>query len=194
MRRPGTTELANGPARGARWLAVLLAIGGGSCSKPATAPEAAPAAGEWRHFEGTWSAVGERQALDLGPGRRASVARLGGSLLLTGERGLGVGFQARAITFSDSLTGGVGRAVWTDDGGDEIFSELSGGPVASGQPVTGTIVGGTGRFLGVTGTYQMHWRMVVETEEGVIQGRAVDLKGRARIGEARATPARGPTP
>jgi hypothetical protein len=122
------------------------------------------------------------------------VASLSGSLLLTGERGLGEGFRATAITFSDSRTGGLGRAVWTDERGDEVYSELSGGPVASGRRITGTIVGGTGRYLGVTGDYQMEWRFVVETEEGVVQGRAVDFKGRARLGGAPPIPPRGTTP
>jgi hypothetical protein len=116
------------------------------------------------------------------------VAHLNGSLLLTGEQGLGAGFRARAITFSDSQTGGLGRAVWTDDRGDEIYSELTGGPIASGRHIAGTIVGGTGRFAGVTGSYELEWQFVLETDEGVIQGRAVGLKGRARLGQARAAP------
>ncbi len=194
MPRPATSELATGPARGARWLALLLAAAAASCSKPARTPGPSPAPGEWVAFEGTWSAVGERHTLHLGPDRRASVASLGGTLLLTGERGLGVGFQARAITFSDSQTGGLGRAVWIDDRGDEIFSELSGGPIASGRRISGTIIGGTGRWAGVTGAYELGWQFVIETEEGVVQGRAVDLKGRARLGAAPATPPRGSPP
>jgi hypothetical protein len=173
--------------RGARWLTLFLAAAASACSQPRT-PAAAPAPGEWRTFEGTWSAVGERHALRLGPDRRAFVASLSGSMLLTGERGLGVGFQARAITFSDSLSGGLGRAVWTDDHGDEVYSELSGGPLATGNRIAGTIVGGTGRFAGVTGAYELEWQFVIETEEGVVQGRAVGLKGRARLGDAAATP------
>jgi hypothetical protein len=194
VQRPGTSELAHGPARGARCLALLLAVTAASCSKPAGTPEAAPAPGEWVAFEGTWSAVGERHTLQLGPGRRASVATLSGTLLLTGVRGLGVGFQARAITFSDSQTGGLGRAVWIDERGDEIFSELSGGPLASGRRIAGTITGGTGRWVGVMGAYELGWQFVIETEEGVVQGRAVDLKGRARLGGAPAASPRGPSP
>jgi hypothetical protein len=194
VQRPGTSELANGPPRGALRLALLLAVATASCSRPAGPPQAVPAPGEWVAFEGTWSAVGERHTLHLGPDRRASVASLGGTLLLTGARGLGVGFQARVITFSDSQTGGLGRAVWIDDHGDEIYSELSGGPLASGRRITGTITGGTGRWLGVTGAYELGWQFVIETEEGVVQGRAVDLKGRARLAGAPATPSRGSAP
>lgn len=168
--------------RGARRLAVLLVVALASCSRPAGTPTAPASPGEWREFEGTWSAVGERHTLYLGPDRRASVSSLSGSLLLTGERGLGVGFQAKAITFSDSQTGGLGRAIWTDQKGDEIFSELRGDPIASGRRIAGTIIGGTGRYRGATGTYEMEWQFVIETEEGVVQGRAVGLKGRVRLG------------
>jgi len=167
-------------------MALLVALA--SCSEPARSPTTSPAPGEWRAFEGTWSAVGERHALQLGPDRRATVAHLTGSLLLTGERGLGAGFQARAITFSDQQTGALGRAVWTDDRGDEVFSELRGAPVASGHRISGTIVGGTGRFAGLTGTYELEWQFVLETEDGVIQGRAVGLKGRARVGRTPPAP------
>ncbi|HEU4383336.1 MAG TPA: hypothetical protein VFR85_07495 [Anaeromyxobacteraceae bacterium] len=121
------------------------------------------------------------------------MASLAGSVLLTGERGLGVGFRAQAIVFSDSLMGGVGRCVWTDDRGDQIFSELAGGPVAEGRHVKGTIVGGTGRYAGATGEYEFWWQYLIEAEEGLIQGRAVGLKGRARAGGATA-PATGGEP
>jgi hypothetical protein len=194
VQRPGTSELANGPPRGALGLALLLAVATAACNQPAGPPQAAPRPDEWVAFQGTWSAVGERHTLHLGPERRASVAILSGTLLLTGERGLGVGFQARAITFSDSQTGGLGRAVWTDERGDEVYSELSGGPLASGRRVAGTIVGGTGRYLGVTGAWDMAWQLVMETEEGVVQGRAIDLKGRARLARAPASPPRGSPP
>jgi hypothetical protein len=169
---------------GVQRLALLLTVALLSCTKPTSAPEPVRGSGEWYAFEGTWSAVGERHSLQLGPERRASVSNLSGSLLLKAERGLGVGFRAKAITFSDSLTGSVGRVVWTDERGDEIYSELRGDPIASGRRIDGTIVGGTGRYAGVTGKYEMEWQFVIETEEGVVQGRAVGLKGSVRFGEA----------
>ena len=191
--RPGESRAAPRPTRGARRLALALLAALAACegSRP---PGALAAPGEWRTFEGTWSAAGERHTLQLGPERRVSVASLGGTLLLTGERGLGVGFRARAITFSDSRTGGLGRAVWTDERGDEVFSELQGDAVGTGRRIAGTIVGGTGRWTGVTGTYELEWQFVLETEEGVIQGRAVGLKGRARVGQPVATPPPGTSP
>jgi hypothetical protein len=127
------------------------------------------------------------RSLDIGPGAQASVADLSGSILLTGERGIGIGFQARAITYSESTGGSVGRAVWTDERGDRIFSELRGAPIATGRQIRGTITGGTGRWSGITGEYGFDWKYVVEGDAR-IQGRSVDLRGRARI----AAPEGGP--
>jgi hypothetical protein len=152
-----------------------------ACTQPAKERSAAPPAGEWRSFEGTWSAAGDRRTLDVQPGRQASVLDLSGSLLLTGERGLGVGFHARAIAFSDGTASSVGRAVWTDERGDRIFRELRGAPVATGRQIAGTITGGTGRWTGISGEYSFDWEYVIEDGEGHVQGRAVGLKGRARI-------------
>jgi hypothetical protein len=151
-----------------------------ACTPPATDRGGAPPAGEWRTFEGTWSAAGDRRTLDIGPDAHAAILDLSGSVLLTGERGLGVGFQARAITFSDGTASSVGRAVWTDERGDRIFSELRGAPVASGRPIVGSFTGGTGRWSGIAGEYAFNWQYVIEGD-GRVQGRTVDLRGRARI-------------
>jgi hypothetical protein len=151
-----------------------------ACTQPPGLPAAAAPAGELRAFEGSWSAAGERRTLEVAPDRQASLLDLSGSILLTGERGLGAGFQARAITYSDG-TAAVGRAVWTDELGDRIFSELRGAPVATGRHIVGTITGGTGRWSGISGEYELEWKWVVEVE-GRVQGRAVGLRGRARIG------------
>ena len=166
--------------RQARPVLVAVALAAG-CARPG-APErsAAPPAGEWRSFEGTWSAAGDRHDLEAAPGRQAAILDLSGSILLTGERGLGVGFQARAIAYSDGAATSVGRAVWTDERGDRIFSELRGAPIATGQRVAGTITGGTGRWAGIAGEYGFEWKWVLESD-GRTQGRTADLRGRARI-------------
>jgi hypothetical protein len=150
-----------------------------ACTQPSKPPDAVPA-GEWRSFEGTLSATGDVRSLDAGAGAQATIADLSGTILLTGERGLGIGFQARAITFSESTGTSMGRAVWTDERGDRIFSELKGEPIATGRHVRGTITGGTGRWSGIVGEYGFDWKYVVEADARV-QGRADDLRGRARI-------------
>ncbi len=180
------------PATGRSWPALVLLVLIAACGGPSKAPEGAPAApGEWRTFEGDWSASGERHTLHLGPGHWASVFNLTGSLLLKGEKGMGAGFQGRVIVLSDNVTGGIGRCVWTDEHGDQVFSEIKGESVGPGNRIMGTIIGGTGRFAGVTGTYEFKWQYLIEAEEGVIQGRTVGLKGRARIGTPATAPAAG---
>jgi hypothetical protein len=168
------------------WL-LLACLLGLSCSGPPAPPLTAVAPGEWRSFEGSWTATGTRHTLPLEPGRQASTFNLSGSLLLSGQRGLGVGFRAEVIGLADSQEGGLARAVWTDERGDRVFSVLRGSALGTGVQVTGTIVGGTGRYAGVTGEYELRWRWVVQTDEGTISGRTDSLKGRAKLAAAAAS-------
>jgi hypothetical protein len=138
-------------------------------------------------FEGSWTAAGSRRVLQLGPDRRTAIFDLTGSVLLTGAQRPAVGFQARAIGFSDSRVGMEGRCVWTDERGDQVFSALKGEFVGSGNHIVGTFVGGTGRYAGVTGEYTFQWQYVIDAEDGAVGGRAIALKGRARL-ESSAAP------
>lgn len=188
MRRPRLCSRGAACATPWPWLGVaLVALLTAACSGPSADSRAAPAPGETRTFEGTWSASGSRRTLDLEPGHRASILSLTGSVLLTGERGLGIGFQGEAIGFSDSVAGGTGQCVWTDERGDKIFSQLRGQPIGTGSHVTGTITGGTGRWAGLTGEYELQWQYLIETDEGAISGRAVGLKGRVTMPKATAS-------
>lgn len=167
---------------GSPWLgAAMVVLVVAACSEPAVDLPSAPGPGETRTFEGTWSASGSRRTLQLEPGHKATIISLTGSLLLTGERGLGVGFHGEAIGFSDNVAGGTGRCVWTDQRGDKIFSQLHGEPMGTGSRVVGTITGGTGRWAGITGEYELQWQYLIEADDGTIGGRAVGLKGRATI-------------
>jgi hypothetical protein len=164
---------------------LLLAAGCGQSGNPA--PETL-SAGEWHTFEGTWTAAGTRRTLRLGPEDRAAIFELTGSVLLTGAERPAVGFRAQAIGFSDSRTGMQGRCVWTDERGDMVYSELKGQAVGSGNHIEGRFIGGTGRYAGVTGDYTFQWQYVVDAEDGAVSGRVVDLKGRARFGQAATAP------
>jgi len=146
-------------------------------------------AGEWHAFEGAWTAAGTRRTLRLGADDRAAIFELTGTVLLSGAQRPSVGFRAQAIGLSDSRAGMQGRCVWTDERGDMVYSELRGEAVGSGNRIAGTFVGGTGRYAGVTGDYTFQWQYVVDAEDGVVSGRVVDLKGRARL--AQAAPAGG---
>jgi hypothetical protein len=163
---------------------VLVAGGCGQRGKEFT-----PSVGdsEWHEFNGTWTAAGNRQMLGLGGERRASIARFEGSLVLEGSSRPGIGFRAEVIVLNDTATGMTGRAVWTDERGDQVFSELKGEGTAAGNKIVGTFLGGTGRYAGAAGTYEFSWRFVLENEDGAVQGQSVGLKGRVRVGASQPT-------
>ena len=172
-----------------RWLMLAALLLTAACRQSGNSAPEALSAGEWRTFEGTWTAAGTRRTLHLGTEDRAAIFDLSGSVLLTGAQRPAVGFRARAIGFSDSRAGMRGRCVWTDERGDMVYSELRGEFVGTGNHIVGTFVGGTGRYAGVTGDYTFQWQYVVDTEDGAVSGRVVDLKGRARLGPAAGRPA-----
>jgi hypothetical protein len=160
-------------------LAVTVLVLLSGCNQP---PETPSAGGEWHDFAGTWTAAGTRNIMRMGNDRQAAISTFEGSLVLTGSKGVGVGFRSQAVIFNDSATGMVGRAVWTDEHGEQVFSELRGEGNAADNKIAGTFVGGTGRYQGATGTYAFSWRFVIENEDGVVQGQSIGLNGRVRVG------------
>jgi hypothetical protein len=160
--------------------AVLLALLG-ACSPETPSADGVPAGSGWSEFQGTWTAAGSRHVIRLGGDRQASVSNLSGSVMLTGPSRPGVGFRAEAVVLNDSATGMVGRSVWTDERGDQVYSELKGEGTATGNRIAGTILGGTGRYAGASGSFEFSWRFVLESEDGVVQGQSIGLKGRVRI-------------
>ena len=138
------------------------------------------AEGGWREFSGSMNLTGRRRIIEMGSERRAAIVQLSGTLLLSGPQRPGVGFGAEVLALNDSSSGLVGRALWTDEHGDQMWSELKGQGTATGNHIDGTITGGTGRYKGAEGTYELSWQYVIEAEDGTVQGRAVGLKGRVR--------------
>ena len=157
-----------------------------ACGRATHTSQPASADNEWHDFQGTWTAAGSRHRIPFGDGRRASTAKFEGSLLLAGPSRPAVGFRAEALVLNDTATGLVGRAVWTDDRGDQIFSELTGNGDSTGNKLIGKFVGGTGRYSGATGGYEFSWRFVLETEEGQVQGQSMGLNGTIHVGSAQA--------
>src|SRR4029453_8521470 len=90
--------------------------------------------------------------------------------------------RGEIVGFTDSQSGMIGRAVWTDEHGDKVFSDLKGEWVGTGTPIVGPFVGGTGRYAGTTGEYEFQWQYVLAAEDGAVSGRSTSLKGRARVG------------
>lgn len=178
-----------------RAVMLALALVVTACSKTVQTPVAIPTSEEWHEFQGTWTAAGSRYTMSLGRDRKASIGNFDGSVLLAGPSRPAVGFRAEAIVLNDSITGLIGRAVWTDEHGDQAYSELRGEGTATHNKIVGTFVGGSGRYAGATGTYEFSWRFLLETEDGTVQGQSIGLKGRIRVGSAQATSGeRGPQP
>jgi len=155
-------------------------MGATACGPAPESQKPQGTSGEWLEFSGSWNAAGTRTTISLGADRRGSIIDLRGTMLLAGSNRPGVGFRSEVIALVDSETGLVGRSVWTDERGDQVFSELQGEGTAEHNHITGKFLGGTGRYTGAMGLYEFSWQSVMEAEDGTIQGRAIDLKGRVR--------------
>jgi hypothetical protein len=182
-----TRALRHGRERGGaaphfRFL-VGLAFAAAACGSATESPRLA-ASGGGLEFKGSWNSVGSRHTISLGEDRVGSIVDLKGTMLLTGPDRPGVGFQSEVIGLTDSATGFQGRSVWTDEHGDQVYSELKGEGTAAKNRIAGTILSGTGRYAGVTGSYEFSWQWVMEGEDGAVQGRAVDLQGHVQPGPA----------
>lgn len=176
--------------RGPRWgvagrhAFLFLAFAVTACRPATESPKPPGTPGEWLEFEGSWNAAGSRRTISLGGERRASILDLSGTMLLAGPTRPGVGFRSEVVALVDSDTGLVGRSVWTDEHGDQVFSELQGEGTAERNRITGKFLGGTGRYAGATGSYEFSWEWIMEAEDGTIHGRAIELKGRVLPGPA----------
>lgn len=169
----------------ARFVVVALMLASMGCAPSGGTPEPALAAsGEWWEFEGSWNGAGNRRSIQLGEDRRGSILDLKGTMLLARPGYAGGGFHAEVIALVDTDTGLVGRGVWTDENGDQVFSELEGEGTAAKNNISGNILGGTGRYAGATGTYEFSWEYVIDAGDGLIQGRAVGLKGRLKTSQS----------
>jgi hypothetical protein len=145
-----------------------------------------PSDGASRTFAGAWSAAGMRQTLATEGARTAAIVRLSGAILLTTSSGLSAGFRAEVIGYDDGVSFTAGRAVWTDAKGERLFSVLRGGTLQSGHRIAGTFTGGTGRYAGIAGGYELTWHyVVVSSDDDVVQGRTNDLTGRFTLLENR---------
>ncbi len=182
-RVPNLARKRGGDAPRCRFL-LCLAFAAAACGPATGSPQSAAASGGSLEFEGSWNGVGSRHTISLGKDRLGSIVNLKGTMLLKGPGRPNVGFQSEVIGLTDSATGFQGRSVWTDEHGDQVFSELQGEGTAANNHIAGKILSGTGRYAGTTGSYEFSWQWVMEGEDGAVQGRAVDLRGRVQPGPA----------
>lgn len=184
------TILPFGAARPARLLAALVA---GLLAQPlggAEPPAPVPQDG-WMPFEATWSAAGQRRALQAG-NREAVTTHLSGTLTIVRGEGFRKGFRGEAIGYSDGAGFGAGTLVLTDDLGDQIYSDLREQASPGGTVYAATIRGGTGAWARIEGQFSFRWRHLVSTPDGEVQGVTVGLAGRYRKPSAAAAPAEAP--
>lgn len=131
-------------------------------------------------FKGSWTATGTAQTLDLGESRSASILRLRGTIVAESTGGLARALQSDCVglRLQDGDMSGIGRCVWTDSDGDRVFSEVTGALAGEVSKVHGLFVGGTGKYTGLEGAYELKWRYFrgVE-EEGTIHGYSASLTG-----------------
>jgi hypothetical protein len=159
---------------------MCLAVVAAGCAPAMESRGAGAQSGETLDFTGSWSGVGSRHTISLGQGRLGAIVDLKGTILLAGDGRPNVGFHSEVIGLTDSATGFQGRSVWTDEHGDQIYSELKGEGTAAKNHIRGTILSGTGRYADLTGSYEFSWQWVMDGEESAVHGRATDLRGRVQ--------------
>jgi len=137
-------------------------------------------------FEGTWTASGQRQMLPTEAGVSAVTIQLSGAVSIRVGTGLGRGFRGEVLGFDDGTGLAAGRAVWTDERGDRIFSVLQGDTLAAAtRQMRAIITGGTGRYAGYGGEYEFTWRHLIAVDGVQVHGDAVNLRGHVRPGAGR---------
>jgi hypothetical protein len=131
-------------------------------------------------FQAQWSVEGSRELLELGPSRSASIFRHSGTVTVVRSDGLVGNALSKCIGMGDSSEGDVSRCVWIDSRGERIFSELRAvsSPNAQTGRGRGQITGGTGRFEGLSGGYELEWVAVPSLDETRIEARTLKMRGR----------------
>ncbi len=112
-------------------------------------------------FKGSWIANGTRTPFAFGSERQVFIIKITGHVNLhNAPLGKKKDFWAECVGLADSVTGLVGRCVWKDLAGPEVYLAIQSDRLEQGSRVTGTIVGGTGRFAGISGDLSFNWSSV----------------------------------
>jgi len=142
-------------------------------------------AAESGEFKGAWIANGTRTPFHFGDGRQVFTFKLAGHVNLQTTLNKKKDYWAECVGLADSVTGIVGRCVWKDLTGPEIYITIQSDRLQQGSQVTGTIIGGTGHLAGISGDLSFNWSSVINlTEaEGVVSvtGQTKNLVGSYRV-------------
>ena len=135
-------------------------------------------------FKGSWTAVGSAQTLVLDETRSATILRLQGNITTESSAGLTPDLQSDCVglNLKQAQRIGVGRCVWIDTDGDRMISEISGVLTGTVSKLRGLFIGGTGKYAGLEGDYELEWQYLSAIEEeGTINGYSTSLTGNWRL-------------
>jgi hypothetical protein len=142
-------------------------------------------AAEVGEFNGSCVANGTRKLFPFSADRQVYTYRISGHVSLQTSLGKQKNFWSECVGLSDSVTGSVARCVWTDLSGPKIYITLQSDRLQTDSQVTGTIVGGTDRFKGISGDLSFDWTSVTFQEEAngesSVTGQTLNLSGRYQI-------------
>ena len=133
-------------------------------------------------FKGAWIANGTRTPFPFGDERQVFTFKLAGHVNLQSVLDKKKDYWAECVGLADSVTGIIGRCVFKDLTGPEIYLTIQSDKLLQGSQVTGTIVGGTGKHAGISGDLSFNWSsVIVDTDANgiiTITGETRNLGGR----------------
>ena len=131
-------------------------------------------------FEAHWRVEGTEEQIPFGPAGPQSIFRHQGRLTVLDNDGLVGNALSRCIGLRDARKGSMARCVWIGEDAAQIFTEVDrtsarGAQAGAGK---GKIVGGTGRFSGISGSFEIRWVEQPQAAKGQISGETVSMRGR----------------
>ena len=135
-------------------------------------------------FAANWSAAGESETLVLDEIRAVTTIRSRGVVVTESDQGFVRALQTDCIGINirDVEANGTGRCVWIDSDDDRVVSEIVGALSDAMATVRGTFLGGTGKYAGLTGEYELSWQSLLTIEEeGTIHGYSTSMIGTWRL-------------
>ena len=136
-------------------------------------------------FKGSWIANGTRTPFPFGDGREVYTFRLAGHVSLETTLAKEKDYWSECVGLADSATGVIGRCVWRDLAGPEIYITLQGDKLQQGGLISGTIVGGSGALAGISGDLTFNWASVVALADAdgtvTVTGQTKNLGGHFRL-------------
>lgn len=133
-------------------------------------------------FNASWSADGTVYVMEYKDSIPVAAGRITGTLVMQTSQGAFPSFETECIAFADGESVGLGRCVWTNSAGDQVFVELKSSGVAGFGPTRGRLVGGTGRFEGIAGGFSLEWNYSVRGwEDARLTGHTIRMNGNFRL-------------